>query len=86
MAHSHIYGFYKSLYKTEGNFWTDFNSYLKFQSDFKTNTGTKGKENALKFEEFTNKLSKLFSGVNHYKIYSRCSPVNYLLKNYKYKN
>ncbi len=75
MQHSNIYSFYKSLYKSEPNFWNDFNSYLKFQIEPSSNTSNKGKENLMKFEEFTNKISKLFSGSNYYKIYSRCTPV-----------
>jgi len=80
MSYSNICAFYKSLYKTETNFWNDFNSYLKFQTEITTsNQISKGKENIMKFEEFTNKLSKIFSNGNHYKVYSRCTPVIFFL-------
>lgn len=78
MTNSHVCSFYRSLYKTEQNFVNDLNSYLKFQSDVNA-TDSKGKEYQVKYQELTNKISKLFSGssVNYFKIYSRCTPVIY---------
>ena len=72
---SHIGSFYRSLYRTEANFWDDFDSFLKFQSE--NNTIQKNKENQLKYDELSSKISKLFSGsaVNYFKFYTRCHTV-----------
>jgi hypothetical protein len=65
--------FYQALYRTDGNFWTDFNKYLNFQMDPKQ----KNKENQFKLEDFSAKLLKLYQGssVNYFKFYVRSQPV-----------
>jgi hypothetical protein len=68
-----IKDFYKALYRSDGDFWTDFNKYLNFQMDSKS----RSKEN-FKFEDFTGKLAKLYYGstVNYTKFYSRVTSVS----------
>jgi hypothetical protein len=65
--------FYQALYRSDGDFWTEFNKYLNFQMDVKS----KPKEN-FKLEDFTGKLAKLYYGslVNYNKFYSRLSSVS----------
>ena len=63
--------FYLALYKNDNLFWNDFNKYLSFQLDIKQT------KNDFKFEDFTSKFSKAWSGstVNYYKLYSRTNCV-----------
>lgn len=69
--------FYSSLYRQDGNFWTDFNKYLNFQMDPKG----KNKDNNFKLDDFASKLYKLYQGssVNYFKFYTRCQIVIYIL-------
>ena len=45
--------FYLALFKNDNLFWNDFNKYLSFQLDIKQT------KNEFKFEDFSNKFSKI---------------------------